>query len=329
MRIFSALIFSFLLAAAAPVSARAGSSEPSIKADVDQAFITIGDRVHFHLTVSHSPETNVILIDSDTALRDFEIKNVTNFSHQEGGQVHEGKNYVITNYELGEYVIHPIVIQLKDKTGKVTSLKTNSLYVTVRSIDDKKNTTGDIRGLKDVLAFKGPVWPWFLSAIALLTTGGFFLWRILRDKVIPAKSSATTLLTAHDEAYQALHQLKHSDYLSKGQYKLYFLIMSEILRRYFERRFQIHALESTTLELMSDLKDKVPDEEKHLIQEVLDLCDMVKFAKYTPSVPEVLKQNKQSLEVIDRTKETASEAPVPNGVNRPNKPMAITQKGST
>ena len=78
--------------------------------------------------------------------------------------------------------------------------------------------------------------------------------------------------------------------------------MSEILKRYFERRFQINALESTTYEVIRSLKSHLSLEDRNFVQHVLELCDFVKFAKYQPEVKEILKQNKDSMEIIDRTK---------------------------
>ena len=78
--------------------------------------------------------------------------------------------------------------------------------------------------------------------------------------------------------------------------------MSEILRRYFERRYHIPALESTTVEVLEALKEKTLPNERAMIAGLLEFCDFVKFAKHEPSIQEILLQNKNAIQIIDNTK---------------------------
>ncbi|MBI4372690.1 MAG: hypothetical protein HY585_03070 [Candidatus Omnitrophica bacterium] len=280
----------------------------SAKVEVDRAFATIGDRINFRITVTHQPEISILEIDAADVLRDFEIKESTPFSHKEKGTVSEGKNFVLVNYTLGEYVIRPMTIQYRTKEGELKKLSTNSLYITIQSIDKNKAENSDIRGVKGVRKLEKRFWLWIL-AIILLTTGASF-WYFFRRKQIPQNQpSPEEALLPHEEAYQALNRLRNSDLLRKGQVKVYFFQVSEILRRYFERRYHIRALESTTYELTKDLKDKVASDHFKLIQEVLAFCDLVKFAKYNPEPAEILRQNNQSKLIIDVTKEEITPSP--------------------
>jgi len=303
MRIpFFTPIFIFFAIFCTPLPSLIAEPDISVKSDIDQAFITIGDRINFRLTVVHEPGVRVLTYNAGEALRDFEIKEVQDFLFKEGGAIHEGKNYVITNYELGEYVIHPITVDYRTETGEVKSIDSNGLYVSVQSIDEGKDPDADIRGVKGVLKLMGTPWLWWILIAIALGIGAIATWRTFFAKKIADGADFASTLSPHEEAYKALYTLKHSDLLRNNQYKLYFFQMSEILRRYFERRYEVPALESTTFEVMLALKEKVDLENGKLIQEILDFCDFVKFAKYIPSVPEVLNHNKRALEVIDRTK---------------------------
>ena len=284
----------------------AESDTTKVKVEVNRAFATIGDRINFRVTITHDRGVVVLGIDASEVLSDFETKEVTDFSTKEGDKILEGKNYVITNYKLGEYVIRPFTIQYRAEKGEVKQLKTNSLYITIESIDkDKhKDPNGDIRGVKGVRKIRSQVWS-FLVAIAVVL-GGIVSWFIYVEKRQRASSQdkLEPPLSPHDEAYQALNHLQHSDLIRRGQVKVYFFRMSEILRRYFERRYSIKALESTTCEVMKDLtKERLGVEDVKLIEEVLLLCDLVKFAKYDPPPVEILRQNNQAKLIIDRTKE--------------------------
>ncbi len=307
MRLNRAFTILFLCVATMALSKNAYADQGiSIKVEVDRAFATIGDRINFRVTVTHKPDVSVLELDAKEVLSDFEVKEVKSFSAQEDGKTLEGKNYVITNYTLGEYVIRPFTIQYRKGQGGVEQLKTNSLYVTIQSIDKNKDPNSDIRGVKGVHKIKGPIWPWFaLLGLGVATAGGWLFYWSRKRKAQGIQ--AEPLLTPHDEAYQALSRLQHSDFIRKGQVKLYFFQMSEILKRYFERRYEIRALESTTYELMNELKEKTETDNLNLITEVLSLCDLVKFAKYEPPPVDILRQNNQAKSIIDRTKEEVQE----------------------
>ncbi len=302
MRWVESYLVLFLCFLAVSVPQASADQDISAKVEVDRAFATIGDLINFRVTVTHKPEISILELEAKEVLSNFEIKETKNFSTQENGKILEGKNYVITNYTLGEYVIRPFVIQYRKGQGAVEQLKTNSLYITIQSIAKNKDPNSDIRGVKGVQKIKGPVWLWFVLLGIALGGGGFWIIYQRRKQGIQ-KTEREPSLNPHEEAYQALSRLQHSDLIRKGQIKLYFFQMSEILRHYFERRYEIRVLELTTYELNRDLKEKVDPEKLSLIMDVLSLCDLAKFAKYEPPPVEILHQNNQAKLVIDKTKE--------------------------
>jgi hypothetical protein len=281
-------------------------SEVTAKVEVDRAFATIGDPINFRITVTHNPDVTVLDIDPKEVLSDFEIKEVTDFSTKEEGKIIKGKNYVIINYALGEYVIRSFTIQYRAGESDVKELKTNNLYITIESVEKNKAPDADIKGVKGVRKIRGSMWLWWVHIGLLFVAEGTWLYyQKWRKKAL--EGTQERLLTPHEEAYQALNRLQYSDLIRKGQVKLYFFQMSEILRRYFERRYQMKALESTTYEVLLELKEKVTNKHLQLIEEVLSFCDLVKFAKYNPAPVEILRMNNQAKTIIDRTKEEVSE----------------------
>ena len=289
-----------------PLTGSAADQDISVKVEVDRAFATIGDPINFRVTVSHKPDVTVLELDAKEVLKNFEVKEVTNFSTKEDSNILEGKNYVISNYTLGEYVIQPFTLQYRKGQDEVKQFKTNSLYITIQSIGKHKDPNEDIRGVKGVRKIKGRLWPWLiLFGLALGGGGAWLIYHLRKRGVFTIREEP--VLSPHDEAYQALNRLQHSDLLKKGQVKLYFFQMSEILRRYFERRYECRALEFTTYELIRALKEKVTADHLNLISEVLSFCDLVKFAKYEPPPVEILRQNNQAKLIVDQTKEEPQE----------------------
>ena len=306
-RFFPCLFILYYLVFPAHLALAAAEAEISAKVEVDKAFVTIGDLINFRVTVVHAEDITILELNPANVLAEFEIKEVADFSRREDGKRVEGKHYVMTNYTLGEYVIPSFAIQYRTRDGSLQELKTNPIYLTVGSVDKNKSPAGDIRGVKGVHKVKGSAWPW-LAVIGLCAIGiGVWIFH-KRAKQASLEMISDETLTPHDEAYQALNRLKHSDLLQKGQVKFYFLKMSEILRRYFERRYEIKALESTTYEVMAALKNRLADEDYKLISEVLSFCDLAKFAKYEPPPMEIIQENNRAKQVVDRTKQEIENA---------------------
>ena len=81
------------------------------------------------------------------------------------------------------------------------------------------------------------------------------------------------------------------------------------MRTYFEKRYLIFAIEATTGEILRLLRQKeVPSGLLTETQEVLEMCDLAKFAKWKPEPLEVLKLNQMTENII---KKAAAKTAVP------------------
>jgi hypothetical protein len=80
--------------------------------------------------------------------------------------------------------------------------------------------------------------------------------------------------------------LPAQDLLAKGLIKKYYYALSEILKRYLERRFEFPAIEQTTTEIVSSMRTrKTPLRED--FGRFFDHADMVKYAKFIPPQKEI------------------------------------------
>jgi orotidine-5'-phosphate decarboxylase len=75
-----------------------------------------------------------------------------------------------------------------------------------------------------------------------------------------------------------------------------------------EERFDIHALEKTTREIIADLKNAdINDDDKLYLKKILSQADMVKFAKFSPEDEDGYSSLRQSIEFVERTKKAENE----------------------
>jgi hypothetical protein len=86
-------------------------------------------------------------------------------------------------------------------------------------------------------------------------------------------------------ALEALARLEASPLLDRGEVKEYHIQVSDILRTYVEGRFRVPALEMTTRDIVTGLKNVgVEGSIRDDFRGFLDRCDLVKFAKLRPDV---------------------------------------------
>lgn len=276
----------------------AAADDVRVKAEVDKAFLTIGDPVTYTVTVEHSPEIQ-ILSDIPAPSSDIlEVKKIENIHKKQKKTVTDGKKFILTTYRLGEFILDPVTIKYRKEGQPEKSVQTNKLYLTVKSVAEGENKE-DIRDVKSVVPFKlrlGKIlWPLLTAAFLAL---GYFIFRALWKRKALAAPPASHL-TPEEEALLHLTELFESDLLKQGFTKIYYLRLSEILRVYFEKRFEILAVESTTTEILRALRSKHLDAEIfQKIQDVLESSDLAKFAKWLPTAPEILRINKNSEEIV-------------------------------
>lgn len=121
-----------------------------------------------------------------------------------------------------------------------------------------------------------------LLAILLLLALGYFLFKKKTQEeelVLIEKPVAP----AHYHAIKKLEKLKAEELWKVGQDKEYQTELTYSIREYLENRFDINALESTTGEIKASLKDEVTAEQETELLEILQIADLVKFAKAKPS----------------------------------------------
>ena len=283
-------------------SLQAGDVE--ISSAVNRDSVTIGDEISYILTVKGKPE---IKLDSlGLNLSPFKIKKKKAYPSQKdkAGNLIQKEEYVITIFELGSFVIPPAKIKYIDTKNQVREAASDSMVIKVNSIGVPQDAK-DIKSLKPPFVIKEKS-RWYLYLIAVLVALAILGWLYLRWR---GKGIGLPLSPPEPEkpaweiALTELQKLKDSDYIKKNQIKKYYILLSEIIRRYLERRFNIFAMDRTTLEIRSEMK-KVKMENQ-IIQKAVDLLssyDLVKFAKYVPSFEKTENTWQDSHDLVESTK---------------------------
>ena len=117
-----------------------------------------------------------------------------------------------------------------------------------------------------------------------------------------------------DVALEALQALQESKLLDEEEWKLFYLQLSGIIRRYLGRRWSFPGTEWTTTEIMAKLHTiDDPDFgiEAETVGDWMRSCDRVKFAGYLPTRAEAEARLAQAFDIVEATLPTPAPEPEP------------------
>lgn len=310
-----------ILIAAICLSGCSGKKEPvTIKAEADKNEITIGDRVVYKVKVESASGVDVNIADPSLNLKSFEIKDHKIKSPDKklfGGTVKEYK-YVISTFTTGMYVIEPVSVEYQTKSGEKSEVKSGKININVKSVKTSEKDKDDIRDIKNPVAVRSKTLLITAVIVFLLAAAGFIYWwyinKIKKIKEIFAEEGPKR--PAHEIAYERINKLEEMHLIEKAEIKEYYIILSEIIRKYIEDRYELSVLDRTTTELFKEMRGLGIDK-KHcaIVRDFLEESDLVKFAKYKPELKSIQDDKYVAVKIIDETKKEKipAEQPVQKG----------------
>jgi hypothetical protein len=286
-----------------------------LKASVDRNKITIGDRITYTVVIEHDPEIQIKSPEPGANLGEFEIKDYeiigpkSRYSFKKF-RIRRKKvieyRYTLTTFTTGEFKIPAVGMGYADKKGANKEIKSGEISIFVESVRSAERDKDDIRDIKLPVGIpRGWLFYFILILIPVLLTGGglaYYLYEKRKREEIFTRSDSSR--PADEVAYERLDKLEELDLIKQGRVKEYYIILSEIIRRYIEQRYSISVLDRTTNELYRQLR-RVPEiDKKHCsaIKDFLVECDLVKFAKYKPEENIIAEDSGTARRIIDLTK---------------------------
>jgi hypothetical protein len=256
---------------------------------LDTNAIMIGDQVEMQLGINIPDDFTVIwplLVDSLAPHIEIVSKSGIDTTRTNNNLTFR-QNLKITSFDSGYFEIPSIefIFHHKNDTASYkTSTRLLYLMVNVPVVDTAQAFK----------AIKGPVpepytWreilPWVLLGLAIIGLVIFLVWYIKRRrKNLPVFVKPKPVLPPHVIAIKKLEELRLEKVWQNGKVKEYHTQLTDIVREYLENRFHFEALEMTTDEIVVEIKNhKVNNEAASKLAGILQLADLVKFAKGQPT----------------------------------------------
>lgn len=266
------------------------SAQPiTVKAKIDSTQMWIGNQTAFRFEVVQSPNQKVILpIFSDTIVGALEIVQQQKLDTVKlnDTRIQVNAHYVVTSFQDSLIYVpqYPFVVGKDTIWSNSASIKVIQPF----KIDTASHTIADIKPV-----FK-PNFNWgeFFKKVVLISVvvGLIVLLILLLLKFTGRKTIFNTekpkpIIPAYVEALDKLDKIKNEKTWQRGRIKEYHTELTDVVRYYIERAFNINSLELTSEEILQKtqfLKFDKPAAYDGLKQ-MLQLADLVKFAKWSPT----------------------------------------------
>ena len=304
------LIYRFLLIAlllAPTMKSHAGNTIVSAK--LDSAKVMMGKTVKLRINIVKDESSAGIILGIDSAtLGSIDIVKRDKMQTKALDNNREEISQVITlqPFEPGEYDLPPIRYFVNGDT-----VLSNKEHLVVDSV--KVDVNGEIKDYKPIAGVPFKLidyipniiakywWAWLLG-LALIAFLIFAYFKWYKKGINPFKPEKKRL-PPYEEAILALNDLKSRQLWQNGQHKEYYSRLTDILRVYIERRFDINAVEMTTSEIMEQIKhNEEALQVKDQLSEVLEIADYVKFAKMQTLADDNEIAFQRTLNFVEQTK---------------------------
>lgn len=255
--------------------------KPVLKTSIDTTTIRIGEQ--FHLSFTVSPVSKVHFPELKDKLGKIEVLDSVPADTLNQTLI---KRFLLTSFDSGRWVIPQQEILINNQKYLTDSIIIN---VGTVKVDTLKQPLFPIKTIKDepfALIDARPYLWWIIGVLTLLALALYLLLRKKGIKIIKKRIVPPFII-----AMDRLKELDQKQLIKSQQLKVFYIELTDIIRRYIEEDLSIPALESTSDELLSTITDF--NESSHLeidkqtiekLNDLLKSADLVKFAKYKPNL---------------------------------------------
>lgn len=291
-----------------------------VSAAIDSTTLMIGDQTDLHLRVTQEAGERVEWpVFGETLQEGIEIvdRTIVDTLTMSDGRLQLNQYLTLTSFKDSLFAIDPIAFASGADTFWTEGLAIN--IVQPFEVD----STLAITDIKDIE--RAPIWwwgiiRWILLAIGclLLAVGLYYLWKWYERNRKPEEEPIhPDLLRPADEvALEKLDAIKAQKIWKDGKVKEYQTDLTDVVREYIGRRFEVQSTEKTSDETLREMEiilvkgqsDKVlctKEEGKALyekLRHMLQLADLVKFAKWHTTPDENENALTTAYEFVNETK---------------------------
>lgn len=279
----------------------------TVDASIDSLQLFIGEQAKVKIEVSYDAGQNMRLpVFNDTIITGVEVVDIAKPDTQylnDKKRLLVTQEYIITSFDSALYYLPPFEVWVDDKPYYSKALALNVLSVPVDTLHPDQ-----FFGPKGIMkpAFAWEDWAlvvWLsLLAIPLVLLIIYLIIRYNDNKPILRTIKVEPKLPPHQLAIKEIERIKAEKSWQKGDPKVYYTELTDVIRTYIKDRFGFNALEMTSSEIIDRLLQEKDQKLMNELKSLFQTADLVKFAKHNPLMNENDMNLVNAVDFINQTK---------------------------
>lgn len=291
------------------VSVNLFSQNAEVKVSADTNNVLIGEHVNLTFEFRGQTEDKVTFPILGDTIGKFDIIQIGNIDTNKND-----KNLIlrriitVTSFDTGMVSLPsiPFVYERKDYDSPfVANTDELVLYFATVQLDTAAGLK-DIKGPIEIPITFSEILPYILIVLGvglLVVAIVVILYKRKRKAKAPVIEKYDPTIPADLEALQALKALENKNIWQTGRHKAYHSDLTDILRTYIHRIYDINAHELTSDEILTELRSREHSiEALDILHKILSIADLTKFAKFTPSDTQNLDSMTMAVAFVNLTK---------------------------
>ena len=272
--------------------------------------LMIGDQTAMHLSVTQEANERVEMPVFGETLQDgIEIvdRSAVDTTTLPDGRLQLSQKLTLTSFKDSLFAVAPIAVVSGGDTFFTDPMALN--VIQPFEVDSSLAIT-DIKDIEKAPIYWWGIIRWILLALAIigLFVGAYYgvLWYrkhfLKEEEVIEPE----LLRPADEVALEKLDEIKAQKIWKDGKVKEYQTELTDVVREYIGRRFDVQSTEKTSDETLRAMKPLIDKELFAKLSKMLQLADLVKFAKWHTTPDENEQALSTAYEFVNETKEVPS-----------------------
>jgi len=278
---------------------------PTVTARVDHGEAHVGDPLHLEL-VAIGKSAVPVNLPSTLELGPFSLLDRKESEQNLGdGRIKRLFTLTIAAYEPGSKEVPAIEVTYLGPRGDVRTARTAPVAVKIGSLIANEPEPAIKDAAPPVTVMEENLWPAYIAGGLCAAGLGALLTMLVvrRLRARRGERPGPPPRPAHEVALEKLDRLGAYGFLENADNRPFYFAVSEIIREYLGGRYGFDSLELTTDELVAELRRQAGRE--LVLGEIegwLSACDLVKFAKISPSAAEARGALESAIRIVTTTR---------------------------
>jgi len=282
-------------ASAALADVRDASGLVHVTVDGPRDSVTVGQRFPVAYTLS-APDSLAFVAPAKIDAGDCRVVSLAWRETRAEGSVERSADVFMVPVALDSVAVPPVAFDFVSPRGDTLRVWSDGFDVPIRRI---ALTSEDLRPLKSQWEVPPDYVKWAAIVLVAIAVAALIIWWVRRRRARLVVSEPQVVIPPDVVALNELDRIATLGLVDRGEFKPYYTLIADCVRRYLGARFDVETMDRTTHELMDELSRRRVDVEG--LEALLNEADLVKFAKLKPESAAALRALESARAIVVAT----------------------------